>query len=196
MDKWNIAGFAATVIGIGMAPLKKVPKWVSYGIISIGVVILLSVMFINPTPSSNHSETKAESINQIDSITNAGNNNTIIYNQQQKAISDEKEKARKKKIREDLSAFIEKLQTLDMAFRGGWSLEEMERQGVKDAAANAFQYLKKNFDESYARHFNNPLAGEKRDEKEDHRQQYQGQGMSELTEAQIRYLEKIIEENK
>ena len=103
--------------------------------------------------------------------------------------------ARKRKIREDLANFIPELWDLDMAYRGGWSLEEMQKRNLHDVGSRIMNYLRANFDESYVVLFRNPEVKNIGTSNSNERS-YQGQGMSELTREQIHYLQKIIEENR
>lgn len=107
------------------------------------------------------------------------------------------ELARRKKVREKLGKFIERLWLKDQAARFGWNAEERKKHNFENIIPEIQQYLKENLDESYATRFAYPEAKNLAPLDFNNRQTpYQGQAESESTREKIRFLTKVIEDLK
>jgi len=110
-----------------------------------------------------------------------------------------REKQKKKKIREDLANFIKELWKFETGYRfghgNGWDKKSTDfRNRSYKLLASIKEYLTKNLDSSYAVTFDNPEP--KNLNPKDYEYRFENQGKSDEYRAKIRYLQKIIEEQK
>lgn len=142
----------------------------------------------SPPPGIEKNKNKVES-NGNGNTNIAGDNATVNIHTQ---LVDKEKQARQKKIREDLSLFIPQLEKYASHEKSKVSRDVGRRSGVDyDIESKVREYLKVNFDESYVQEFVNP-AGRDSDKGE----WYSGKEIIDLINAQVKFLRKVIEENK
>ena len=105
------------------------------------------------------------------------------------------EVTRKKRIREQLGKFRERLLSYEVAVRSGWDAEMMKRSHREDPSSDIEQYLRDNLDEYYAARFIYPEVEDLSKKKYDVNP-YIGQGESESARAKLRFLDKIMDDIK
>lgn len=196
MDKEIISGGLLIVTaGIGWSTGKR-RNWVKrigWAAATFGIGVIVYGTFKGkpvppPTVAISAATGGAASMGQTGGIT-AGSYRATIY----PSVTPE-ERARKKKIREQLGIFITRLWAQDVAARSGWSAEERIERKATDPSYEIQEYLKANLDESYSTRF---LYPEPEDlSKRDYSNTYIGRAESETARTRIKFLTKVIEELK
>ena len=197
MDKETVGGGVLIVtagIGWSTGKRKKWFKWIGWGAIAFGIgVIVYGTVKDRPVPpppiAVSASTGGAASVGQSGGVTAGTYTRTAIM----PGVNPE-ELARRKKIREDLGHYIERLLAYDVAVRGGWDEETIKRAHREDPSGEIYQYLQKNLDESYAARFIYPEVEDLSTKNYDN--QYIGQAQSESARAHIKFLHKVVDELK